>query len=406
MNGVRFCRHEAPPQVSGHFGVSDCAVQVPPGALGAEVADRRRVENIAGACCRGDRVYHPAGPRCPAQQPRSTLTHDEHHPEVSQAATSWALVATFNPAARAATAPSTLQSASSSPCARPSIIRSRTRLAMGSGTLLVAGGFEHERHVLQPERQPKPGGMVALVRDQTSICLVDRRGEKRRGEHVDERVRIDAALTRERERFAEAFDDRRDQEISRQLHDVGMLGLLAEAKRPLPDGVENRLQAVERGPGTGAHHKQLRLGGGIRPAEYRRRHVVPPCAWCAAASRCERRTLIVLIETWISAWWQQVDQASLERYLLDGRVVGQHRDHDVGSARVGRRGGRRGTGGHEVVSALRRTVPDGEIEAGLQQICGHRPAHVAEPDETDSHDSLRVHVLRSQRTRTADVLRC
>jgi hypothetical protein len=70
--------------------------------------------------------------------------------------------------------------------------------------------------------------------------------------------------------------------------------------------------------------------------------------------------------------------------VLDGRGVGEHRDHDLGAVR--RLGGavadRRAL---DRLGALARAVPDPEIVTRGHQAAAHRAAHRSGPDQGDAH---------------------
>jgi hypothetical protein len=81
---------------------------------------------------------------------------------------------------------------------------------------------------------------------------------------------------------------------------------------------------------------------------------------------------------------QRVDQTALEDDVLERLVVGDHREDRVGAAdRAGHRISAVRAG--EVVRARRRAVPDGEVEAGGEEVASHRVAHVAETHQCNAH---------------------
>ena len=69
------------------------------------------------------------------------------------------------------------------------------------------------------------------------------------------------------------------------------------------------------------------------------------------------------------------------KHMLAGR---QHRNHDVGALdRANRAVGDPGTVGLRLIARGFHQIEARHLLAGLDQIGGHRPAHVAEPDECD-----------------------
>src|SRR5258707_15009235 len=81
------------------------------------------------------------------------------------------------------------------------------------------------------------------------------------------------------------------------------------------------------------------------------------------------------------------DAVVTERHVLGGRVVGQHREHDVTTAGFGD-GARRGCAfPHKGFRLGGGAVVDADAVTRLQQIGRHAAAHVAQADESDLHAS-------------------
>ena len=105
----------------------------------------------------------------------------------------------------------------------------------GRGAL--AGRFERQAHVLQPQLQGESRRGELLVGDDASVVSVDRR-RKQAVDDFQENVRIDARLSQRREGFPERLDHARQHEIPAQLHRVGLPRLGAGHAGLASDGVE------------------------------------------------------------------------------------------------------------------------------------------------------------------------
>ena len=85
-----------------------------------------------------------------------------------------------------------------------------------------------------------------------------------------------------------------------------------------------------------------------------------------------------------------------ERHLLQGRVVGDHRDHDAaGLDRLGRAARQNRAAFHQRPGLFGRAVIDTQPKTRLQQIRRHRKSHPAQTDEADGlfHGALSSPVL-------------
>ena len=72
---------------------------------------------------------------------------------------------------------------------------------------------------------------------------------------------------------------------------------------------------------------------------------------------------------------------------LDRLVVGQHGEYRVAAAGVGDRARDLGTIGLQRVGLLLAAVVDRHLVTGRNETGGHARAHLAQTDETDSHES-------------------
>ena len=79
-------------------------------------------------------------------------------------------------------------------------------------------------------------------------------------------------LRDERHGLAERFDDRSDQEVAAELHEIGGLRRLGDDEGPFPDRIEERCRSFDRIRRTGGDDEELGRGGHIGAAEYGRRH--------------------------------------------------------------------------------------------------------------------------------------
>src|SRR5262252_6417929 len=133
-----------------------------------------------------------------------------------------------------------------------------------------------------------------------TVGFENRAREQRGRQKVEVSVSVNVGLRNERHRFTERLQHGREEEIPAELHKIGRPGRLGDMNRLLP-------QDLERGPAgldivwraSGRDEELARRGELVgRPktgaVTYRW-----PAAACAAASRSDSATLIVLIEMWI-----------------------------------------------------------------------------------------------------------
>ncbi len=90
----------------------------------------------------------------------------------------------------------------------------------GHGRAEALGGRGGEVHVLEPERGREARRLEAFLGEDISLGLVDRRGEKRGGQHVEKRLLFHAALGRQSHRLGQSFDRGHDHEVSAELNQV------------------------------------------------------------------------------------------------------------------------------------------------------------------------------------------
>src|ERR1700745_770196 len=121
--------------------------------------------------------------------------------------------------------------------------------------------------VLRCEGKPESCRLEALLGDLFGVSLINGTRENGFSEHIGNRFFIDAVLLRQRERFGERFDGRRDQKIPAELQDIVTLDTLTEIKNALADRRVNWFSPFLRGPCSGDAHPKLRRRGCFRPAK-------------------------------------------------------------------------------------------------------------------------------------------
>lgn len=223
----------------------------------------------------------------------------------------------------------------------------------------------------------------------------------------------------QRIRLAQHLEDRREDEVDAELRDVRLARLGAEDARLLAEHVEDGTGLLEGLWLPRGEDRQLPALGRLGPADDRRRDVelsrggvrIGQTRRTIGADRAHRR----------------VDAARSEgrgRAVLaehgphHGRVVGEHRQERIGVAR-GLRGRARDLRA-ELRHGLRlrsRAIEDEELVAGVEEPRHHRASHVAEADESDSHERTHARRVRGigrrrrapasrERRRIADLSRC
>src|SRR6185437_2970263 len=84
------------------------------------------------------------------------------------------------------------------------------------------------------------------------------------------------------------------------------------------------------------------------------------------------------------------EDTALDQHRAHDPIVAQHREYDIAAERLLRAGCDLCAALRELPCGLRRTVPDAQGMSGLEQTARDGTAHIAEPEEADVHDALRV----------------
>lgn len=79
------------------------------------------------------------------------------------------------------------------------------------------------------------------------------------------------------------------------------------------------------------------------------------------------------------------DAALAEYHRLERGIVGEHAHHYLALRRVRRQIGAVRAGADEWIGLFRRAVPNRHIMTGLDEVGGHRAAHLAQADEPNLH---------------------
>ena len=278
------------------------------------------------------------------------------------------------------------QSSRSPSCASSARKRSRNRLASGKGTRSSSAAANASRISFWPSGAAKPAGLEGAVRDQRAVGLVDRSVEQRGGEDVQILVFVDPGLLDQRHRLAERLDNRRDQEIPAQLHEIGVFRGLGDVECLLAHRIEQRLRGLDRLLIAGRHDIKQLLGGGLGPAEHGRGDIALACF---AVGRCElfrQRDADRACGDVHRAGAQTRDYPALAKsHGGDSLVIRKHGDDCIALAGFGNlvrdlralRCQRRRLAGRAVVHS--------NLMTGLQKVRGHALAHAAQPDESHLH---------------------
>src|SRR3954454_12215598 len=136
------------------------------------------------------------------------------------------------------------------------------------GDALRFGGLQDEANIFEAECDDETGRLKFSFEDQTAVGFVDGSVEERAGEKVQERCGIYAGLARERDGFAERFENGGDHEIAGELDDVGLGGFVADDEKLGTEGFEERLAAVHGGFFTGGDDGEFGGFGGVWTAEH------------------------------------------------------------------------------------------------------------------------------------------
>ena len=112
-----------------------------------------------------------------------------------------------------------------------------------------------------------PAGSYFCIGNQSAVGPVDRGGEQSLRHDFEKAAGIDLVLAHKGGGFAQAFDHRGDEEVSRELHEVGFGRIFAQKEGALAHGVEQRLEAFDGLFLSGGDDEEFRGRGGVRAAE-------------------------------------------------------------------------------------------------------------------------------------------
>jgi hypothetical protein len=85
-------------------------------------------------------------------------------------------------------------------------------------------------------------------------------------------LRSDAGFANQGHGLSDRFDDRSDQEVAAELHEIASLRCLGDDEGFLPDRIEERRRSFDRIWRTGGNDEELTRGRGIWAADHGRRH--------------------------------------------------------------------------------------------------------------------------------------
>ncbi len=159
--------------------------------------------------------------------------------------------------------------------------------------LQFLGGGEYKADVLVPERRCEARRLESFACDQPAVGLVDRGAEQRRGHDLQVHVFVDARLADQRHRLAERLDDRCDQEVAAQLHQVGGFGSsdTMNVRWPIASNAGDNASIVAGSPAATTNSLAACAASGL-PNTGAETNFWPASA-CAAANRSASATLIV-----------------------------------------------------------------------------------------------------------------
>ena len=251
----------------------------------------------------------------------------------------------------------------------------------------IAARFEREFNVLQAQFQRKRG-VRGLLDDHAPVVLVGRGVHRRAGDSVEERFGIHTGLARERKRLTKAFDDRCENIVARDLHDIGVVRLGADHEMLSPKRGQDRFAVFDRALLAGNDDIELPLCGRVRPPEHRRRKIP------AAAFSMQRREPLAHCET--HGRHVEVDnrgrhafgEPRRDPHRIDRGVVGEHRDHDLRIQRRFRLRRDPRASRPEGFGRASTPVVNDECVARIEQPPRHLATHPAQSDES------KVHLLR------------
>ena len=91
----------------------------------------------------------------------------------------------------------------------------------------------------------KPAGSYFCSCNQSAVGPVDRSREESLRHDFEKAARVDLVFAHESDGLAQAFDHRCDEEVSAQLHEVGLGRIFAQEEGALADSVEQRLDVLD-----------------------------------------------------------------------------------------------------------------------------------------------------------------
>ncbi len=224
-------------------------------------------------------------------------------------------------------------SASPWPC--PTALESWPRIARSAGSSRPwePAASSARRSVLGGERE-REARLVGALDHHRALHLRVRRAERSAVDDVQERGRVDAEALGQRDRLAEALDQRQQPGVEHELHARRGAGLVAERDGAGADRVEHGGAALARLGRPGGDHGQLALLGRRLGAEHRRvddRHARLRGAGHQPLGGLDAHRAHLRPDA-------PAGERQVARHGLDRRAVGEHRHHDVGA--LDGRGGR------------------------------------------------------------------
>src|SRR5213078_691538 len=149
------------------------------------------------------------------------------------------------------------------------------------------------------ERQLKTGWVERATAHALTVRLVDGRREERSVQRFEHLQTVHVGLLDEREDLAQRLEHAKEQEVSRELHQVRPARILAHARDPPAQGLEHWHTRLHRVGGPRGNHPQLPLPGHLRPPEHGRGDVAGATP-AVRVGEPTRSGSIVLIARWIA----------------------------------------------------------------------------------------------------------
>jgi hypothetical protein len=171
---------------------------------------------------------------------------------------------------------------------------------------------------------------------------------------------------------------------------VGGVRLFGHHKGALADRVEQRDQRLQNLRVSRGDDEKLCGRGCFGPAEHRRRDILLTGFGIRGRQALGHRDTDGARRDMRRALSQRRHDALLttrvaERHVLDGLVVGQHREHHRTAAGFGDAARRSRALLDKGFGFSRGAVVDGDVMTRIQQVCRHAAAHVPQADESDLH---------------------